>query len=109
MWYYEHPLPPHRAELKGQKYSASDALQFDEFKPFLKWWKHRKPSERAWRVEVNDLRQDGYNLTRVHPDRSLATIEPPSEIASRLQRREADLRDYLDRVSGFVGRRRPDR
>src|SRR5262249_22806884 len=38
VWFYEHPLPPHRQHLKGKSYSATDSLRFEEFAPLRSWW-----------------------------------------------------------------------
>jgi len=50
IWYYEHRLP------EGQKsYSKTKPIQFDEFKPLIKWWNNRKTSDVAWKVKAKDL------------------------------------------------------
>lgn len=50
IWYYEHRLP------EGQKsYSKTKPIQFDEFKPLIKWWNKRKENEVSWKVKVKDL------------------------------------------------------
>lgn len=54
IWYYEHRLP------EGQKsYSKTKAIQFNEFTPMLKWWKKRKATDQAWKVNVSDLKEGG--------------------------------------------------
>jgi len=50
IWYYEHRLP------EGQKsYSKTKPIQFEEFKPLIKWWNNRKSNDVAWKVKAKDL------------------------------------------------------
>lgn len=51
IWYYEHQLP------EGQKsYSKTKPIQFEEFAPLIEWWNNREENERAWKVNVKDLK-----------------------------------------------------
>jgi type I restriction enzyme M protein len=50
IWFYDHKLP------KGQKsYSKTKPIQFEEFKPLIKWWNNRTENEFSWKVKVDDL------------------------------------------------------
>lgn len=71
VWYYEHPYP------KGAKsYNKTKPISIDEFAPERKWWgtpgkdgrfKKRKENEHAWRVSIDTLRDNGYNLDLKNP------------------------------------------
>lgn len=53
IWYYEHKLP------EGQKsYSKTKSIQFDEFAPLIEWWDRREENEFAWKVAVEDLKEN---------------------------------------------------
>jgi type I restriction enzyme M protein len=66
VWYYEHPLPEGR-----KNYTKTQPLQFEEFAPLIAWWKHRKESERAWKVPAAELLAENCNLDRRNPLLSL--------------------------------------
>lgn len=83
VWFYEHPLPPHRAHLKGKSYSASEGIQAEEFEPIKKWWNNRRLNDCAWQVTIEELRKADFDLAQNHPKRAaLALASPPSIIQS---------------------------
>jgi len=62
VWYYEHKLP------EGYKaYSKTKPIQFSEFDSLKKWWKKRKESDRAWKVDIKTIKENGYNLDIKNP------------------------------------------
>lgn len=95
VWFYEHPLPPHRAHLKGKSYSATDGIQFEEFAPILQWWNDRKPTEQAWLVEVDSLKDSGFDLAQNHPKHAKVSLPAPSEIISTVRRMKNDSESVL--------------
>lgn len=80
VWFYEHPLPAHRAHLKGKSYSATDGLQRAEFDPIKKWWNNRKSNEQAWQVSIDELRECEFDLAQNHPKHAKLTLPAPSAI-----------------------------
>ena len=62
IWYYEHKLP------EGVKaYSKTKPIQKSEFEPLKKWWKKRKESDLAWKVSIDKIIENGYNLDIKNP------------------------------------------
>ncbi|MFH1367963.1 MAG: N-6 DNA methylase [Elusimicrobiota bacterium] len=62
IWYWEHKLP------EGVKaYSKTKPIQKSEFGELKKWWKKRKASEQAWKVPINTIVDNGYNLDIKNP------------------------------------------
>lgn len=62
IWYWEHKLP------EGVKaYSKTKPIQKKEFDSLKKWWKKRKVNEQAWKVSIDDLAKNGYNLDIKNP------------------------------------------
>jgi type I restriction enzyme M protein len=57
IWYWEHKLP------EGVKaYSKTKPIQKSEFDTLKKWWKKRKENEQTWKVPIDKIIADGYNL-----------------------------------------------
>jgi type I restriction enzyme M protein len=62
VWYYEHRLP------EGQKaYNKTKPIQAKEFEPIKKWWKERKESDIAWKVDIQTIIDRNYDLDIKNP------------------------------------------
>lgn len=62
VWYYEHKLP------EGQKsYSKTKPIQISEFNTLKSWWDNREENEVAWKVDIETIKNDGYNLDIKNP------------------------------------------
>ncbi|WP_374540198.1 N-6 DNA methylase [Flavobacterium sp.] len=62
VWYYEHRLP------EGQKaYNKTKPIQAKEFNPIKDWWKDRKESDIAWKVDIQTIIDRNYDLDIKNP------------------------------------------
>lgn len=62
IWYWEHKL------LEGVKaYSKTKPIQKSEFDGLKKWWKKRKENEQGWKVPIDTIVSNGYNLDIKNP------------------------------------------
>ncbi|WP_310440818.1 N-6 DNA methylase [Sulfuricurvum sp.] len=62
VWYYEHQLP------EGQKsYSKTKLIEIKEFDPIKEWWNNRVEHEQAWKVDIEIIKNSGYNLDMKNP------------------------------------------
>jgi len=106
VWFYEHPLPPHRAHLKGKSYSATDGIQYEEFAPLLQWWHDRKQTDQAWLVSIDSLRENGFDLAQNHPKHAIISLPAPEEIIATVRRMkdesEGVLRELEDTFSSLT-------
>ncbi|MCI6323173.1 MAG: SAM-dependent methyltransferase, partial [Treponema porcinum] len=60
--YWEHKLP------EGQKsYSKTKPIQKSEFSSLKEWWDKRVENEQAWRVPVEKIAENGWNLDIKNP------------------------------------------
>jgi type I restriction enzyme M protein len=63
IWYYEHPYPA------GYKsYSKTKPMRIEEFEPEKEWWNNRQENERAWKVTIDKLEANNYNLDIKNPN-----------------------------------------
>jgi type I restriction enzyme M protein len=105
VWYYEHQYPA------GQKsYSKTKPIRIDEFEVERKWWKKRKENEFAWKVPVEQIRDNGFNLDIKNPHDAGTGHGDPAELLAEYQRLlaavqatrdklKAELRAALERTS----------
>lgn len=62
IWYWEHQLA------EGVKsYSKTKPIQSKEFDGLKAWWNKREESEQAWRISIDTLTANGYNLDIKNP------------------------------------------
>lgn len=62
IWYWEHKLP------EGQKsYSKTKPIQKSEFDSLKAWWNNRTENEQAWKVGIDILKGNGFNLDIKNP------------------------------------------
>lgn len=62
VWYWEHKLP------EGQKsYSKTKPIQKSEFDSLKAWWDNRAENEQAWKVGIDTLKGNGFNLDIKNP------------------------------------------
>jgi type I restriction enzyme M protein len=62
IWYYEHPYPA------GYKsYSKTKPIRIEEFAVEKAWWNNRAENDFAWKVSVEDIIANGYNLDIKNP------------------------------------------
>lgn len=94
VWYYEHTLP------KGQKsYSKTKPIHFEELSPIKNWWNNRKESEVAWKVSIDELKKNGFNLDIKNPNRKEEVSEYTSaELIKKLEDSFAESQKLLEEI-----------
>lgn len=64
IWYYEQPLP------EGyKKYTKTKPVRIDDFAGLTEWWDNRSESELAWKVSIDTIKANNYNLDVKNPHR----------------------------------------
>lgn len=66
VWYYDLPIPTDR-----KKYSKTRPISFSEFLPIKKWWNNRKEAENSWKITIEEIAKNDYNLDIKNPNNSL--------------------------------------
>ncbi len=80
IWYYEHPYP------EGYKsYSKTKPILIDEFAPEKAWWNNREENEQAWRVPIEDIVKNNYNLDIKNPHTPAEENGDPEELLAQYQ------------------------
>lgn len=78
IWYYEHPYP------EGYKsYSKTKPMRLGEFDPERSWWNERAANQHAWRVSIEDIIANGYNLDIKNPTNVDVGHEDPDVLLAR--------------------------
>jgi type I restriction enzyme M protein len=97
-WYYEQPLPEGR-----KKYSKTTPIQYEEFADCLAWWKKREESDRAWKVPVAELFNDGCNLDRKNPRGEEEMIHAaPEQLAASIRDRQTRIAEIMAAIEQLL-------
>ncbi|MCR9165982.1 MAG: type I restriction-modification system subunit M [bacterium] len=102
IWFYEHPYP------EGYKsYSKTKPLRVEEFEPEKSWWNDRQENEFAWRVPVQQVVENGYNLDLKNPHEGESESHDPDvliaqykKLAKQVEEARNKLRDELGAALG---------
>jgi type I restriction enzyme M protein len=80
VWYYEHPYPP------GVKsYNKTKPMRIEEFDVEKAWWEKREETEYAWKVPVETIVANGYNLDIKNPNAPENIHEDPVVLLKQYQ------------------------
>ncbi|KGK98641.1 DNA methyltransferase [Methanococcoides methylutens] len=75
IWYYEHPYPD------GYKsYSKTKPMRIQEFEPEKAWWNNREETELAWKVTIDEIKANNYNLDIKNPHEEAIDHGDPEEL-----------------------------
>lgn len=67
VWYFEHPKP------QGQKhYSKTKPISYEEFNLEKNWWNDRHENENSWRVSIEEIIKNDFNLDIKNPNKVTA-------------------------------------
>ncbi len=96
VWFYEHTPP------QGRNYTKTRPLRSEDLQECIDWWgghdrKGREQTARAWRVPIEDIEADSYNLSRSNPTRPEDLAHrPPGDLLAEIIKIERDLMAVLD-------------
>jgi len=82
VWYYQHQLPDEQ-----KAYSKTKPIQLSEFDKLKNWWGNgnREENEQAWQVDIETIKNNGYNLD----------IKNPHRVEEEIQHTSAELLDMI--------------
>lgn len=93
IWYYEHPYPP------GYKsYSKTKPITIKEFDLEKSWWHNREENQYAWKVDIEQIKANNYNLDVKNPNVVDETHRDPAELLKEYRKLEQDLQTTRDKL-----------
>jgi len=85
IWYYEHTY------LEGVKsYNKTKPIRIEEFVPEKAWWTNRTETDHAWRVPVEQVIANGFNLDIKNPNVVPDELGDPVELLREYERIRAE-------------------
>ena len=93
VWYYEHTYP------EGYKsYSKTKPMRIEEFEPEKAWWEKREENEFAWKVSIEDIKRNGYNLDIKNPNVEDAIHRDPEELLTEYRQLLNEIADTRNKL-----------
>jgi len=88
VWYYEHPYP------SGYKsYSKTKPMRIEEFEQEKTWWENREENDYAWKVSLEDIKANDYNLDIKNLNNGETGHGDPEELLVKYQELLVDIAD----------------
>ena len=94
IWYYEHQLP------EGQKaYSKTKPIKISEFDTLKEWWKNKEENEQAWKVDIETIKNNVFNLDIKNPHKKEEEeIHTSAELLNMLHKSFAKSDELLNQL-----------
>lgn len=98
VWFFEHPYP------EGAKsYNKTNPIKLSEFNLEKKWWNNREENEFAWKVSINDIISNNYNLDIKNPNKKIDDDLPiPSDIVTKLENNLNSIASKLEAIKKLI-------
>ena len=102
IWFYEHLVP------EGQKsYSMTKPIRLEHLQPCIDGWggaqrTGREKTERAWKVDADDVKESGYNLDIKNPHTREDDHGDPVELLEKLADAEANAVVLRNRLKAIL-------
>lgn len=93
IWYYEHKLPD------GVKaYNKTKPIRLEEFAPIKEWWNNREESEVSWKVGIDQIIDNNYNLDVKNPNAVVADELNPEEVLNAFRSKWSNIDKVADKL-----------
>jgi type I restriction enzyme M protein len=96
IWYYEQPLP------QGyKKYTKTKPVKLQDFDELKSWWNDRVENEQAYKVSIDTIKANNYNLDVKNPHKSETEEElTTDEILDRLSASFSKSKTLVEELKG---------
>jgi len=105
VWYYEHPYPEGVVS-----YNKTKPMRFEEFKTECDWWgveskdfKSRVETEHAWKVSVEDIKKNNFNLDIKNPHVGEVVNHDPEVLLQSYAAQQSEIQGLRDQLKGILG------
>ncbi len=87
----------------SEAYTKTRPLQDEEFADCLVWWDNRVECERAWKVPIEELLSNNYNLDAKNP-RTEKEVEylPPEQLVKSIVEKEWRILEIMDEIEQML-------
>ena len=99
VWYYELPK-------RNPNYTKSKPLQDEEFIDCITWWDKREASERAWKVSIEQILANNYNLDIRNPQKQVEEMfVSPDQLLDGILEKERRILMIIEEIKHALGQK----
>lgn len=99
VWYYELPK-------RNPNYTKSRPIQDKEFFDCITWWDKREASERAWKVSIEQILANNYNLDIKNPHKQAEEIfVSPDQLLDGILEKERRILMIIEEIKHALGQK----
>ncbi len=99
IWYYEHPYP------EGYKsYSKTKPMRIEEFDREKNWWTDRQESELSWKVTIDEIKENKYNLDITNPNTPDDDLGDPDELLQKYHQHDEEVKSLRDELKEILAK-----
>ena len=101
IWYYEQPLP------QGyKKYTKTKPVKLQDFDELKSWWNDRAENEQAWKVDIDTIKANNFNLDVKNPHKGEEEEElTTNEIIDKIEASMSKSVELLEEIRGLANAR----
>ncbi|TKI71251.1 SAM-dependent DNA methyltransferase [Sulfurimonas crateris] len=101
IWYYEQPLP------QGyKKYTKTKPVKLQDFEELKKWWNDRVENELAYKVDIDTIKANNFNLDVKNPHKGEVEEElTTNEIIDKIEASMSKSVELLEEIRGLANAR----
>ena len=98
IWYYEQPLP------QGyKKYTKTKPVKLQDFDELKKWWNDRAENEQAYKVSIDTIKVNNFNLDVKNPHKGEEEEElTTNEIIDKIEASMSKSVELLEEIRGLA-------
>ncbi len=93
IWFYEHPYPKGR-----NSYTMTNPISIEEFVPEKMWWNNRVENDHAWKISMDDIVKNNYNLDFKNPNAKVETIKSPDVLLAEYRQKKDEVNIVLAEI-----------
>jgi type I restriction enzyme M protein len=94
VWFYEHQLP------QGYKnYTKTKPIRLEEFNAERRWWNNRKENEYSWKVTIEEIQNNKFNLDYKNPNQAVELEEiSVIETLDRFDKNISEIKSMIEAI-----------
>jgi len=97
IWYYEHQYP------SGYKtYSKTKPIRIEEFDVEKVWWNKRQENDNAWKVSIEQIKANNYNLDVKNPNKQDSSHRDPIELLAEYEQTTTSIRQTQNKLKDML-------
>lgn len=97
IWYYEHQYPS-----SYKSYSKTKPIRIEEFEMEKAWWANRQESDNAWKVNIEQIKANNYNLDIKNPNKQDSSHRDSIELLAEYEQATTSMHQTQNKLKDML-------